>query len=215
MCSFPWLVRLRNEEMGVRCPRCAASAVTLSLADILRRIVPDLEHTDVYELSSQGPLVDILRRRARSLATSEFFDHVEPGTLVDGVQCQDVQRLTFADHSFDLCTSTEVFEHVEDDRVGFSEIRRVLRPGGRFVFTVPLSGTTTQERTALVEGRRVPTLPPAYHADRYRGAHVLVFRDYGADIVERLRSAGFASAGLHAPAGHLFGHARPVVVACR
>jgi ubiquinone/menaquinone biosynthesis C-methylase UbiE len=32
-----------------------------------------------------------------------------------------VQRLSFADASFDLCTSTEVFEHVPDDRAGLRE----------------------------------------------------------------------------------------------
>ena len=45
----------------------------------------------------------------------------------------------YGDASFDLCTSTEVFEHMPDDLNGFSEIRRVLRPGGRFVFTVLLT----------------------------------------------------------------------------
>jgi SAM-dependent methyltransferase len=31
-----------------------------------------------------------------------------------------------------------VFEHVPDDARGFSELRRVLRPGGKMLFTVPL-----------------------------------------------------------------------------
>lgn len=29
-----------------------------------------------------------------------------------GVRCEDVQHLTFASASFDLCISTEMFEHV-------------------------------------------------------------------------------------------------------
>jgi hypothetical protein len=43
-------------------------------------------------------------------AASEYFNEVAPGAWRDGVQCQDVQRLTFADASFDVCTSTEVFD---------------------------------------------------------------------------------------------------------
>jgi hypothetical protein len=37
--------------------------------------------------------------------------------------------------------------------------------------------------------------PPTYHDDLIRGqGRVLVYRDYGRDIVERLRAAGFARA---------------------
>jgi SAM-dependent methyltransferase len=93
-------------------------------------------------------------------------------------------------------TSTEVFEHVADDRKGFAEIRRVLRPQGSFVFTVPLDDADrTVERAELSDGKVRHLLPPAYHHDRIRGHEaVLVFRDYGRDIVERLRDAGFGSA---------------------
>ena len=52
--------------------------------------------------------------------------------------CQDVQHLTFDDAEFDICTSTEVFEHVPDDIKGFKEIYRVLKDDGVFIFTVPI-----------------------------------------------------------------------------
>ena len=50
-----------------------------------------------------------------ALTFSEFFDDVEPGGERDGVPCENVQHLTYADESFDVCTSTEVLEHVADD----------------------------------------------------------------------------------------------------
>ena len=167
-------------------------------------------------MSAQGPLVAFLRRHCAALTTSELLDGIEPGASRDGVLCQNVERLTFADASFDLCTSSEVFEHVEDDAAGFREVHRVLRPGGRFVFTVPLhDNAQTQERFALRDGLRVAVAPLAYHADRYRGATILVQRDYGRDLVDRLRHAGFGDARIVAPPVRLFGHARPVVVATR
>ena len=117
------------------------------------------------------------------------------------MQCQDVQGLTFDDATFDLCTSTEVFEHVPDDRKGFSEIRRVLRPGGRFVFTVPLTqAAKTVERARLVDGKLQHLLEPEYHGDVIRGqGKVLCFRNYGRDILDRLRDSGFSAARFENP----------------
>jgi SAM-dependent methyltransferase len=45
----------------------------------------------------------------------------------------DVQRLPFADGSFDLVTASLVFCSVADPARGLAEARRVLRPGGRLV----------------------------------------------------------------------------------
>ncbi len=91
----------------------------LSIGWALRAQVPNLYSRDACELSARGPLVRYLRRHAKSLATSEFFADVEPGASRDGVRCEDVQRLTYGDASFDLITHTEVLEHVPDDGAAF------------------------------------------------------------------------------------------------
>lgn len=130
------------------------------------------------------------------MTVSELFDGVATGEFRAGVQCQDVQCLTYGDGSFDLVTSTEVFEHVPDDRRAFAEIYRVLRPGGALVFTVPLmEAGATLERARLQHGAVVHLTEPEYHGDRLRGrGRVLAFRTYGPDILERLRAAGFEAA---------------------
>jgi SAM-dependent methyltransferase len=183
---------------------------------VLARLYPDLSALAVYELSSRGPLFEYLKARAGRLVFSEFFDGVAPGAYCGGVQCQDVTRLTYPDASFDLCTSTEVFEHVPDDRAGFREIRRVLKPAGRFVFTVPLADSpTTQERAVMAGGEVRHLLPPEYHGDALRGpGQVLAFRNYGRDIVERLLECGFRRAGIVAvDEASWWGLGREVVVA--
>jgi ubiquinone/menaquinone biosynthesis C-methylase UbiE len=43
----------------------------------------------------------------------------------------------FADAQFDYVVSIDVLEHLEDDQPFLRELRRVLRPGGRAVVTVP------------------------------------------------------------------------------
>jgi SAM-dependent methyltransferase len=199
--------------MGVRCLRCRATPVTLSLIEVLRSLVPDLSGRAVFELSSRGALVRYLRGRGAELTLSEYFDAVRPGERRGGVQCQDVTALTFDSASFDLCTSTEVFEHVADDARGFREVCRVLRPGGSFIFTVPISDAPeTVMRAVPGPSGPVHLLEAEFHGDRIRGK-VLCYRNYGRDIVQRLTAAGFAAASLESPRSTWLGFSRKVVVA--
>lgn len=88
-------------------------------------MVQDLNLADdvaVYELSSHGAWFKHLQRRFRDLTFSEYFEDVALGDFRNGIQCQDVQRLTYPNETFDLVTCTEVFEHVTDDRKGFAEV---------------------------------------------------------------------------------------------
>ncbi|HET7338283.1 MAG TPA: class I SAM-dependent methyltransferase [Candidatus Dormibacteraeota bacterium] len=45
--------------------------------------------------------------------------------------------LPFAEDTFGLVTALDVIEHIEDDRAVFAELRRVLRPGGTLLVSVP------------------------------------------------------------------------------
>jgi SAM-dependent methyltransferase len=215
LCESGFVVRLAQEEAGVRCLRCGASPVHRSIGAVLRRCVGNLGDCDVCELSARGPLARHLRAHARSAALSEYFVDVAPGAMRDGVRCEDAERLTYADASFDLLTHTEVLEHVADDARALSELRRVLRPGAWMLFTVPLYGAVTLERARLGSGAIEHLLPPVYHGDPARGGGpVLAFRDYGSDIVTRLRAAGFARAWIEpADAAAPWGFARPVICA--
>ena len=218
LCNFPYLIKLGNSEHAVRCLRCGASPAAMSLGWVLKRFVPDLEDKSVYELSSRGSLFRFLRTHAAQFTFSEYFDDVPPGGFKAGVQCQDVQQLTFPDCSFDVCTSTDVFEHVPDDTAGFSEIYRVLRPGGWTIFTVPLHrASRTIERARLTGGHLEHLLTPEYHDDHIRGLQqILAYRNYGTDVVEKLLSVGFSHAEIvSADARRWWGYSRDVVVASR
>jgi SAM-dependent methyltransferase len=48
-----------------------------------------------------------------------------------------VERLPYEDASFDLVTCLDVIEHTDDDVRSLKELRRVTRPQGRLVATVP------------------------------------------------------------------------------
>lgn len=53
-------------------------------------------------------------------------------------QIGDIIDLPFQNNFFDLVVAIEVLEHIENDQKAFKEIARVLKPGGCFLFSVPL-----------------------------------------------------------------------------
>ncbi len=55
------------------------------------------------------------------------------GEVLDG----GLEALPFADDEFDLALTLDVLEHLDDDRAALAELRRVVRPGGALVVTVP------------------------------------------------------------------------------
>ena len=71
------------------------------------------------------------------------------------------RRLPFGDGDFDLVLCAETLEHVRDVQLLLSEVRRVLRPGGRLAVTPPVHGRLTG-LDVLVRGfeHRFPPLSP-------------------------------------------------------
>jgi ubiquinone/menaquinone biosynthesis C-methylase UbiE len=60
-----------------------------------------------------------------------------PAELVAEKKMGDITALDYPDGFFDAVVAFDLLEHVEDDAKAVAEIHRVLKPGGRFVFTVP------------------------------------------------------------------------------
>lgn len=200
-CGPSVFVRLNRSGSGIRCLRCAASTVHLSIGLVLRDIDADLSNLDVCEFSAHGPFADYLRKHAHSLALSEFHADAEPGSINHGTRHEDVQHLSYPDRRFDLVTHTEVLEHVPDDQRAFAELYRVIKPGGLMVFTVPLSSRPdTVERARLCDGQIEHLLPAVHHLDPWqKGIGILAYRDYGSDIEGRMRDAGFSDITIRRP----------------
>jgi SAM-dependent methyltransferase len=59
------------------------------------------------------------------------YQNVKPDFLWDGI------TMPFQNDSFDIVISTEVLEHVPNPDIYLAEVKRVLKPGGSFFFTVP------------------------------------------------------------------------------
>ncbi len=57
--------------------------------------------------------------------------------LYDALHVASAAALPLEDGAVDFVLSNSVLEHIEDLRPVFAEVRRVLRPGGSFILTVP------------------------------------------------------------------------------
>jgi SAM-dependent methyltransferase len=74
---------------------------------------------------------------ACALAIDIYASRTDPLARAAGVDVRtmDAGQLELRDASVDLVYSYNVFEHLPDPAATFSEIARVLRPGGRFVLS--------------------------------------------------------------------------------
>lgn len=71
------------------------------------------------------------------LELSERGAEVARSRGVGEVAQAGIDAMPFEDSSFDLVTCLDVLEHIEDDRGALRELRRVARPGGVLLISVP------------------------------------------------------------------------------
>jgi SAM-dependent methyltransferase len=109
-----------------------------------------------------------------------------------GIPSEDLMRLSYADETFDYVLTSDTLEHVPDFDVAMLEIRRILKPGGKHIFNIPiLWDRVTRRRARIVAGKVQHLLPPSYHAGpQPNRSDYLVFNEFGSDVVERIEQSG-------------------------
>lgn len=179
----------------------AASIAELPVrARVAKFRVYDTQAPFFYEPAAY-PLPTLLRRcEWIDVAVSSYRADQPPGaSLADGVVNQNLERLTFADASFDLVVTSDVMEHVRLDDRAHAEIARVTAPGGVYLFTVP---HFRDRRDTLVRvkvhdpddaSRDEYLTEPEYHGDANAtdGKGALSYRSYGTVLDETLDRLGF------------------------
>jgi SAM-dependent methyltransferase len=151
-----------------------------------------VERHRIYELSTTSPIFRKLRGHPNYEASGHFSDLPFGEKVHPFYWNQDLQYLTFPADSFDVVISSETMEHVRRPWQGFSEVYRILKPGGFYVFTIPYrSDRLTRARVDTTGAEDVFLLPKKYHQDPYRPQDSLVYTDFGADLPSLLRPIGF------------------------
>lgn len=146
----------------------------------------DFKQLRVAEVNGCGALHDYLDLNPR-LAYSEY------GSEDPAIPSEDLTRLCYRDSEFDLVVTSDTLEHVPDLSRALEEIGRILKPGGRHIFTVPVvwDGRNTRRRAVLDRERIVHLLPPSYHGVwSAQSPDRLVFHEFGDDALDYLRTPG-------------------------
>lgn len=173
------------------CPDCGNSHRTRFLAQAILNQVP-LEKNNlidwvraankinlkVAEINGCGQLHLILEE-LRNLSYSEYVpqDHLKTRikNFLKDIPNLDVTQLPYQDNQFDLVLHSDVLEHVGDYQKAIIECRRIVKPKGICVFTVPvIMGRLTKNRQKLS-----PSFHGSGESDNY------VFWEFGKDMVKR------------------------------
>ncbi len=111
---------------------------------------------------------------------------------------QNLERLTFPDAFFDVVITSDVMEHVRNDALAHAEIRRVLKPEGVYIFTVPHSRIDhdTLHRVVVHDPNDSDkdefVLEKEFHGDANDPENAaLSYRVFGTELDETLTRLGF------------------------
>jgi len=151
----------------------------------------------IYYTESKGPIHNSLYKMKNYVCSEYFGEEYKSGDFVDGILHQDLQELSFADNSFDVVISSEVFEHIPDTYRAFKEVNRVLKPGGRHIFTIPFDARGFIDIIKAVrdeKGNIQYLTEPEYHDDPIRPeGGVLVYQIFSLEMLVKLSRIGFVT----------------------
>jgi SAM-dependent methyltransferase len=176
-----------NRQQGFRCNTCGSRLRSMAIAAWLcKNFKTDqpLSHIDksahansatILEINEAGQLTQFLKKLA--------------GHTLGCYPDVDIMKMPYADDSFDLVIHSDTLEHIPDPVLALKECKRVLRPGGQCVFTVPMIVNRLSRSTA--RGLK------SYHGHAETTAEDFrVQTEFGADTWKMAIHAGFSECSI-------------------
>lgn len=202
--------KYRSLREGYECSNCKASLRYRGQASAILKVFgksrynyfPDLcndqdfRSLSIYEPGVIGPFRKYFSN-FNKYQNSYFWSEVSPGDYRDGLQCQNLENLTYENDLFDLVITSDIMEHLRHPWDAFNEIWRVLKPGGYHIFSIPVQMPMKQKtfyRVDTSSDKDVHLVEQRYHsAPNPKGGRQksLVYVDFGQDIVEKLEYIGY------------------------
>lgn len=176
-----------------QCSNCGSIPRERALMAVVDAWYPRWRELTIHESSpsSRGASKRLADECAHYVASQYFADRA-PGSIVDGVRCENLEALSFADESVDLHITQDVMEHVFHPDKVFQEIARTLKPGGAHIFTAPLwkKHEASVRRARLEADGTITHLDtPVYHGNPVSEEGSLVTVDWGYDICRHIFEA--------------------------
>ncbi len=181
---------------------CSSCGLNNRLRFMIGMVRNEIQHRgckDVYlyeQVTSFYAFVLNMRRTwAFNLIGSEYLGHDQSGgAVVGGLRHEDALNLTLENASQDLIVSCDVYEHVPDFEKAMCEAFRVLRSGGRLLFSVPFNALASQTsiRASVEMSRITHRMDPVYHGNPVSSRGSLVFFDFGWDMIGTCQAKGFS-----------------------
>ena len=186
---------------GLLCPGCMLSNRLRFMAKYLTRQVQEngKDYTDVYlyeQVTNFYKYVKNNLNKADVIGSEYLGANRISGEIIDGIRHEDALSLSFLDDSIDIMVSNDVYEHVPDIGKALQEACRVLRSGGKLLFSIPFQSAepNSRQRVTFIENELQYLLPEQYHGNPISEKGSLVFYDFGWDILETCKDAGFKDA---------------------
>ena len=191
------LRRAYSERESRTCDQCSSSLRSRTLAGAIRDVfaptagsLKDLVASEhgrklvVAEINACGQLHQFLKDLPHN-----HYSEYQPKDK--DVRHEDLTALSYPDNYFDAAVSSDTLEHIPRPEKAFAEIRRVLKPGGYHIFTVPVifSRKTRRRINVGAKGKIDDVLPRSYHGSGEPDN--LVCTEFGRDILRQLKAAGF------------------------
>jgi SAM-dependent methyltransferase len=190
-----WGENLRNTYL---CGRCGTVPRERAIMAAIDTFLPNWRELNVHESSpaDRGVSKKLAEQCAGYVAT-QFHPSVPEGQTHprDGWRCENLERQTFPDESFDLVITQDVLEHIFNPDAAFKEIARTLKPGGAHIATTPMV-RGAKPTIVCAELRSDGTIhhiqPPEYHGNPVDEGGSLVTFWWGYDLANRIdRAAPF------------------------
>jgi SAM-dependent methyltransferase len=171
-----------NRQQGLHCRDCGNNLRMMALADAIVRVA-GFDGT-LARFCASGSSLRILEINTAGFLTQ--FLRKLPGHRLVEYPDFDMMKLALEAGQYDVVIHSDSLEHVVDPVAGLAECRRVLRPGGSCLFTVPMVvGRMSRSRDGLA---------PIYHGSQeITSEDQRVRTEFGADTWQYVLRAGFAS----------------------
>jgi Methyltransferase domain len=206
-----------NWRESLVCPRCEMNARQRMVAQVLQDMCGASEArawgrptAAVYIMEQRTPLYRWFTRTLPSLTIvgSEYLPVGDRSGEARNLRHEDAEHLTFDDGMFDLVVSCDVLEHLDQPASALREMARVLRPGGKAILTFPMDPhlPTTVRRARRREDGVDHLLPAVHHLDPCSDEGILVYNDFGWDVLDDMRAAELRDPALHLYWSDLYGY---------